>query len=467
MDLQGGALDSLLTSVEMIGKQGQGKDLMAALLKDVGIGGNQEIVGQVIGTLLVSGGPAVGVSLDDIKAELSTTSDEKRQCLALYILGEAGLRMGPACSLEPQDFISYFDESSEKVRLAAAVALGRAGAGNVAQYLPQVLSGMETGKKYLLLHSIKEMLQHANAEADIVPYSKQLWENIIAASQAEDNKTVGAECIGRLAIIDPTAYLPQLQTYLNDPTPTVRGMVISALRYTFSDTNTSYNAYLQPIIISMLSTMLNESDLENRRLALTTFNSAIHNKPGLVLPHLGELLPLTMKETIIRPELVREVTMGPFKHKVDDGLELRKSAYETLYTLMDTALDRIPISDFYDRVIAGIGDEHEIKILCCLMLTKLFSLAPDESFLKLKTIVAAFRSVLSFKPKDNAVKQELEKLAEHNKAIIKVSIALNKLYPLETQHEDLIDWKEYWEWVRKDMPSVVRLAEEELKGKDR
>ena len=74
----------------------------------------------------------------------------------------------------------------------------------------------------------------------------------------------------------------------------------------------------------MLTKMLSESDLENRRLALTTFNSAMHNKPELILPALNQLLPLAMKETIIKPELVREVQMGPFKHKVDDGLEIRK-----------------------------------------------------------------------------------------------------------------------------------------------
>ena len=36
----------------------------------------------------------------------------------------------------------------------------------------------------------------------------------------------------------------------------------------------------------------------------------------------------------MRPELVRTVQMGPWQHKVDDGLEARKTAYETLYTLV-------------------------------------------------------------------------------------------------------------------------------------
>ncbi|GAB7351136.1 hypothetical protein MBLNU459_g1593t1 [Dothideomycetes sp. NU459] len=467
MDISGAALDALLASLETIGKKGAGKDLMKALLTDVGVNGNPELVGQVIGTLLVAGNDSVGVKLQDFTTELKSTGDDKRKCLALYVMGETGLRMGSSFPLTPETFTEYFTASSEKVHLAAAVALGRAAAGNVTKFLPEIMSTMSTGKQYLLLHSVKELLQHSNAEADIIQYAKPLWDNIIAASQAEDNKVVGAECIGRLATIDPAEYLPQLQTFLNDTKPTVRGMIISALRYTFSDTDPSYDMYLQPSIVQMLTTMLNESDLNNRRLALTTFNSAAHNKPDLILPHLDVLLPLAMKETVLRPELVREVTMGPFKHKVDDGLELRKSAYETLYALMETAFSRMPIADFYDRVIAGIGDEHELKILCCLMLTKLISLAPEETVRRLGDLAGSFRAVLAFKPKDNAVKQELEKLNEHNKSILKVSVSINKTFSSETQAEAARSWNDYWDWAKKEHPQLVKAADDELKGKDR
>ena len=74
----------------------------------------------------------------------------------------------------------------------------------------------------------------------------------------------------------------------------------------------------------MLATMLRDPDLDNARLALTTLISAIHNKPSLLLPDLHQLLPPVMKASYLNPALIREVQMGPFKHKVDDGLELRK-----------------------------------------------------------------------------------------------------------------------------------------------
>lgn len=117
------------------------------------------------------------------------------------------------------------------------------------------------------------------------------------------------------------------QEYLSNQNPAVRGTVISAFRYTLADSSSAYNGVLRPLIIPMLTRMLSDDDLGNHRLALTTVNSAIHNKMDLVFPHLGQLLPAVTTDTVIRPELIREVQMGPFKHKVDDGLELRKVRY--------------------------------------------------------------------------------------------------------------------------------------------
>lgn len=77
-------------------------------------------------------------------------------------------------------------------------------------------------------------------------------------------------------------------------------------------------------MVPLLSSMLSDRDLGNHRLALTTLNSAIHNKMDLLLAHLDELLPAVFGDTHLKPEFIREVQMGPFKHKVDDGLDLRK-----------------------------------------------------------------------------------------------------------------------------------------------
>lgn len=209
--LVGNVLKALLLLVKVIGDEGAGAPLMQNLLQKVGITGESSVVGRAIGTLVVHGGPHVGVTMESFSTELSTATDESRKCLALAILGEIGLRMGPRCSLEPKAFIEHFQSPSDHVRLAAATALGNAAAGSVKAYLPILLNGLDKSnpQSYLLLHSVRELLQHPEVvRPDLAPSALKLWQALLIVSEEEDNRAVGAECIGRLALIDPGSYIP-------------------------------------------------------------------------------------------------------------------------------------------------------------------------------------------------------------------------------------------------------------------
>lgn len=209
----GSVLDSLLVLVTQAGQMGQGKSLMAALLKDVGVGGDPSIVGKVIGTLLVASGDSAGVTLENFVHEIRS-DDPARASLALAVIGEAGLRLGSEFPIPPTLFLEQFTNEYDKVSVAAAVALGRAGAGNVSTYLPVILQSMKQkgGTQYLLLQSIKEILQQvALSSTDIGQLSAAVWDQVLAATDTEDNKAVGAECVGRMVIIDPKTYIPKLE----------------------------------------------------------------------------------------------------------------------------------------------------------------------------------------------------------------------------------------------------------------
>jgi hypothetical protein len=54
----------------------------------------------------------------------------------------------------------------------------------------------------------------------------------------------------------------------------------------------------------------------------------------LIEDQLPALLPKLYDETTPKPELIRIMEMGPWRHKIDDGLEARRTAYETMYTLV-------------------------------------------------------------------------------------------------------------------------------------
>jgi cullin-associated NEDD8-dissociated protein 1 len=109
-----------------------------------------------------------------------------------------------------------------------------------------------------------------------------------------------------------------------DKSSVLRAIAVQALRYTLPDDNEAFDAVLRNSLVDMLKTSLGDPEMEIRRHAMSTLTSAAHNKPELILSHLNQLMPFVMNETTIKPELIREVQMGPFKHIIDDGLEVRK-----------------------------------------------------------------------------------------------------------------------------------------------
>lgn len=78
----------------------------------------------------------------------------------------------------------------------------------------------------------------------------------------------------------------------------------------------------------------------------------------------------------LQKELIREVEMGPFKHTVDDGLDIRKAAFECMYTLLDSCLDRLDVFEFLNHVENGLKDHYDIKMLTYLMVARLSQLCP-------------------------------------------------------------------------------------------
>ena len=219
-NITGTALESLISLVTNVGQTGMGKALMAGVLQ-VGVAGDPAVVGKVAGALFAASNGKAGVEITSFIQELKSASkttppDTARQSLALAILGEIGLRQGSSSPLKPDLFLEQFHDEPDKVSVSAAVALGRAGAGNVRVYLPIILGAIKKQQthQYLLLQSVREILHQVVASStDISAYQDEIWDVLFAASQSEDNKAICAECVGRLAIIDPKLYIPKLQVF--------------------------------------------------------------------------------------------------------------------------------------------------------------------------------------------------------------------------------------------------------------
>jgi cullin-associated NEDD8-dissociated protein 1 len=106
---------------------------------------------------------------------------------------------------------------------------------------------------------------------------------------------------------------------------------------------------------------------------------------------LEKLEKVAIVETVIRPELITEVDLGPFKHKVDEGIPTRKAAYALIDSLVEKIPDRISVNIIVETVIKGLDDTaEECMVLCLHILGRLILMAPAVVISNLDHLVESF-----------------------------------------------------------------------------
>jgi cullin-associated NEDD8-dissociated protein 1 len=376
-------------------------------------------IGQSIATI-VHASPAdkqqatVGRFLADVKAG----KGDNTQLLAVYAIGEIGRRVDLSGNKEiKKSIIACFESSNEDVKSAASIALGGFAVGNLEKFLPEILAEVdaEPKRQYMLLGSIREVVvsQSRSEEGahNLAHFFDQFAKLLFAhtASDEEGTRNIVAECLGKLALIKPSEVISQLKERTKDSQARTRATVVSALKFAILErSNPKVDEILNTEIKSFLE-LLKDSAVEVRHAALLTFNYAIHHKPQLVRGLLAEYLPVLYGETKVKPELIIEVELGPFKHKVDNGQPLRQAAFECMYTLLDTCLDRIEFSAFTAQVKEGLADHFDIRMLNHLMLSKMAHRASAALVHSLEHIIEPLRNTITTKVKDTAVQHERDR----------------------------------------------------------
>lgn len=74
-----------------------------------------------------------------------------------------------------------------------------------------------------------------------------------------------------------------------------------------------------------------------KRNALQSLGQIVFNKDLKVLLNekLEELVHIALQETPIKKELIITVDLGPFKHIVDNGAQIRKAAFSLLENISE------------------------------------------------------------------------------------------------------------------------------------
>ncbi|NXU53251.1 CAND1 protein, partial [Turnix velox] len=139
--------------------------------------------------------------------------------LALLSLAEMGRTTNLSGQRELKAVVlDAFASPSEEVKSAASCALGNISVGNLKEYLPFLLKEISNQPKrqYLLLLSLKEVISSSPPDG-LKPHVEDIWALLFTHCECaeEGTRNVVAECLGRLALVNPAQLLPRLKKQLS------------------------------------------------------------------------------------------------------------------------------------------------------------------------------------------------------------------------------------------------------------
>jgi hypothetical protein len=177
---------------------------------------------------------------------------------------------------------------------------------------------------------------------------------------------MSAECLGRLAVINPPVVLPSIVNLMKEKAPTTRAAAAMALRSCFLPNMNWALVHGDPI--DGLIALLSDGDIESvRKQALLTFNALFQTHVETVTRNsMKQILPKIYAELKTNQALVVEIDYGGFKEIVDKHMPTRAAAFQALSTLIHTAPHLLEMGETIGHLRAGLADaQPDIQIACC------------------------------------------------------------------------------------------------------
>ena len=122
----------------------------------------------------------------------------------------------------------------------------------------------------------------------------------------------------------------------------------------------------------------------------------------------------------------REVDMGPFKHKVDDALPLRKAAISIFASCLEKCPTALDVAKFMPVLAKALGDVEDIQLQSHQILISLCNHHPLRIVEAVESFVEPLEKTTNKKLK-NKSGTELERAKEWVKSALRVMIVLSKV----------------------------------------
>jgi len=151
------------------------------------------------------------------------------------------------------------------------------------------------------------------------------------------------------------------------------------------------NGFELQFFIESLIRQVGDSDITVRRFALESLTAITHTQSAVVKGDAAKMQNSAIAMTKIDPSLIKEVDLGPFKHKIDDGTPIRKAAFGLIDTMVERVPDSVDCNLVTEVAIRGMDDTaEECMIQCLSIIYRLVQWAPLIVISQLEALLDSF-----------------------------------------------------------------------------
>merc|ERR1719145_72242 len=276
-------------------------------------------------------------------------------------------------------------------------------------------------------------------------------------NEEEGVRSMVAECLGSLACLEPKTILPVLGKMATKDSPKkaiIRWTVGSAVKFSIGGQISSTK--LAPFMSTFLG-LLQEEDLAVKNVALLMVYSAVHHSPQLVVGLMqGQILPEIYE--LAQLNLERKIDLGPFKHKVDDALPLRKASLSVFSTCLEKCPSSLDIPAFMPVITKALGDVEDIQLQTHTIIIAMCARHPIPVVAAADSFVAPLEKTVN-KKKGSKTGTELERVYEWIKSGLRTMLAISALEGASSMRK----WSDFVERIKasaKHQPFLQAVEEE-------
>ncbi|KAH3686876.1 hypothetical protein WICPIJ_002140 [Wickerhamomyces pijperi] len=291
------------------------------------------------------------------------------------------------------DLTKFFE--NEELKFYAAETLGNIIAKNYQDYINVFLQKILAGEqRQLLLLAIKQVLKvnkHISVET-----CTDIWNTVMTTLESleeidDDICKISAQIIGYILVQNCGSnyfFDAASQLLTQSHSKAIIYSIIASVKFILAYDNIISLELMESLLLQSFAKITDE-DLKIKQISVIALVTTLNNQFNLVVPYLDVILPNIYEELKARKQYEHVITIGPFKHRVDKALEIRKNSFEILYKLClnHSILTNVDFNVILSHV-AKAGIVADILTISSLIITKLLEFddvsltAEDKTFMK-------------------------------------------------------------------------------------